>query len=50
MILNSVTRYGISFTVGMGCLLSGAAVVHNILKPDTTIPKIQKPKEEVTKS
>jgi Domain of unknown function (DUF4516) len=44
--LNKVTRYGIVFVAGMGSLLGGAAIVHNIFKPDTSIPVLQAKKDE----
>lgn len=42
MVLSKFSRYTITFVAGMGSLLGGAAIVHNVFLPDITIP-VRKP-------
>jgi Domain of unknown function (DUF4516) len=44
--ISKFTRYGLVFVAGMSSLLSGAAIVHDIFKPDTSIPVLQAKKDE----
>lgn len=40
IVLRQFTRYMIQLTASVSSLLLGASIVHNIYKPDVTIPKL----------
>ena len=40
VVLKPVVRYGILTLTSVGCMLLGGAVVHNIFKPNLSIPVI----------
>eukprot|EP00981_Chlorochromonas_danica_P007829 scaffold1884_cov343-Ochromonas_danica.AAC.46 len=42
-------RYSVVFTAALGSLMAGASVVHNIYKPDLTIPDLISAEKESKK-